>query len=173
MSLLFTDDKGDVFELTPEELPSPSAGSMSQGFDGASAPVANATSKAHTEDQAVMTAKGSPLVMVTNVNDLSDSADSTTPITPPQRRKTYKMTPRKSEKKGRRSVSEQGNGGASTFEPYKVLMAYNEYGDLVEVEKHLKASSSVELTLTETLRLVYKAYHHKVSFCMTERHPCR
>lgn len=60
------------------------------------------------------------------------------------------------------SVSDQsGKGGG--FELPKGFFAYNDYGELMDVEKLKCPVDSADLTVTETLRLILKAYHNKVS----------
>lgn len=42
-------------------------------------------------------------------------------------------------------------------------LVYNEYGELVDIEKIKRPPNSADLSVTETLRLIRKAYHHEVS----------
>ncbi|KAG4027755.1 hypothetical protein MFRU_027g00480 [Monilinia fructicola] len=46
------------------------------------------------------------------------------------------------------------------FDVCKACMVYNEYGELVNAHSHLKARNSADLSVTEILRLIRKAYHH-------------
>lgn len=48
------------------------------------------------------------------------------------------------------------------FDVCKACMVYNEYGELVNAHSHLKARNSADLSVTEILRLIRKAYHHDV-----------
>jgi hypothetical protein len=75
-------------------------------------------------------------------------------------------TPLKSiKKKGRRSVSDQ-SGNASISDAMKIPLAYNQYGELVNVEQLMRPPASTELNVTQTLRLIYKAYHREVRFIL-------
>jgi hypothetical protein len=151
MALLFTGDNGKVFEIAPEDLPSPVSPDAYTSFDGASPvdPIQESQKKA-----SIM--KPSPLGMVSNTFDTPDE-----PVAglPPRK------APRKAPKEGsRRHLSVSDNSGtSSSFEPPKVVLVYNDYGELVDVEKLKQPVNSAELTVTETMRLIYKAYHYKVS----------
>ncbi|KAI9646813.1 hypothetical protein NHQ30_004812 [Ciborinia camelliae] len=46
------------------------------------------------------------------------------------------------------------------FDICKADMVYNEYGELVDAHSHLQAQNTAELSVTEVLRLIRKAYHH-------------
>lgn len=49
------------------------------------------------------------------------------------------------------------------FDVCKAYMVYNEYGELVDAHSHLQTKSTQDLSVTEILRLIKKAYHHDVS----------
>jgi hypothetical protein len=67
----------------------------------------------------------------------------------------------KSPKKCRRSISDQ-SGNASSSDVSKIQLTYNQYSELVNVEQLMRPPTSAELNITETLRLIYKAYHREV-----------
>ncbi|QSZ36041.1 hypothetical protein DSL72_007165 [Monilinia vaccinii-corymbosi] len=46
------------------------------------------------------------------------------------------------------------------FDVCKAYMVYNEYGELVDVHSHLQTKNTANLSVTEILRLIRKAYHH-------------
>lgn len=54
-------------------------------------------------------------------------------------------------------------GKGLCFELPEGFLAYNDYGELMDVEKLKCPVDSADLTVTETLRLILKAYHNKVS----------
>jgi hypothetical protein len=47
--------------------------------------------------------------------------------------------------------------------PYQVTMAYNEYGELANLEKLQTPLTPTEMTTTQILRVIRRAYHHEVS----------
>lgn len=49
------------------------------------------------------------------------------------------------------------------FDVCKAYMVYNEYGELVDAHSHLQTKNTQDLSVTEILRLIKKAYHHDVS----------
>lgn len=49
------------------------------------------------------------------------------------------------------------------FDVRQAYMVYNEYGELVDAHNHLKARTTTDLSITEIMRLIRKAYHHDVS----------
>ncbi|ATZ48513.1 hypothetical protein BCIN_03g07170 [Botrytis cinerea B05.10] len=46
------------------------------------------------------------------------------------------------------------------FDVCKAYMVYNEYGELVDAHSHLQTKNTQDLSVTEILRLIKKAYHH-------------
>jgi hypothetical protein len=144
MSFLFTGHNGEVFEVAPEDLPLSASLHPYALFDGTLA-----ADPIHEVQQSVSEMKPSPLIKVSNVCDTPDE-----PVAA--------LRTKKSGSRRKRSVSDQ-SGNASGFELPKVLFAYNDYGELVDVEKLKRPVNSADLTVTETLRLILKAYHYKVS----------
>lgn len=49
------------------------------------------------------------------------------------------------------------------FDVCRAYMVYNEYGELVDAHSHLQTRNTADLSVTEILRLIRKAYHHDVS----------
>ena len=91
--------------------------------------------------------------MVTNLNDPPAPGESATPP---------RSTSKKVRKKKSPSAAAQ-NGSGSAFDPPKTTLVYNEYGELVDFEKVKRPHTSADLSVTDTLRLIRKAYHHEVS----------
>ena len=143
MSFFFTSHSGEVFEVALEDLPLPASPHPCTSFDGALA--ANPMGEALHVASAM---KPFPLITVSNACD--------TPGKPVAALRTKKSGSRR-----KRSVSDQSWNG-SGFEPQKILFAYNDYGELVDVEKLKRPVNSADLTVTETLRLILKAYHNEV-----------
>lgn len=145
MSFLFTGHDGEVFEVAPEDLPLPVSPHPYTSFDGTSAddPMIEV-------QQGETKMKPTPLIVISNICD--------TPEEPMAALPTKKATARR-----KRSVSDQ-SGNGSGFELPKVLFAYNDYGELVDVEKLKRPVNSAGLTVTETLRLILRAYHNEVSY---------
>jgi hypothetical protein len=143
MSFLFTGDSGEVFEVASDDLSLPAPPHPYASFDSASA--ADPMSEAEYVSSAM---RPFPLIMLTAVNDPPND-----PVSP--------LRTKKAASRRKRSVSDQ-SGIGSGFEPPKVLFTYNDYGELVDVEKLKRPINSADLTVTETLRLILKAYHNKV-----------
>jgi hypothetical protein len=144
MSFLFTSQSGEVFEVASKNLPLLASPIPYTLFDGASSP------EPMSEDrQATSAIKSSPLVIVFNACDATDDPVVALP--------TKKLSSRR-----KHSVSDQSGKGLG-FKLPNVLFAYNDYGELMDVEKLKFRVNSADLTVTETLRLILKAYHNKVS----------
>ncbi len=107
--------------------------------------------------QAAFEMKPSPLITISKVCDLTDD--------PLAARRTKKSISRR-----KRSVSDQSKKG-TVFETPKVVFAYNDYGELLDVEKLKRPVNSADLTVTETLRLILKAYHNEVSYAQMLHEP--
>ncbi len=105
------------------------------------------------------TLKPSPLIMVTTVPDSPNEALASSPS-------ISNLTA----KDRRRAISDQ-NGTESEAEPPMIMLAYNEYGELVELEKLRRPRPSAELSVTETLRLINRAYHYEVREYTGEQPP--
>jgi hypothetical protein len=109
--------------------------------------------------------------MVTNTVDPPDEASggSTSTLTTspaPVRSSSNSKKPRKKRISPAKQNSGSGTpeaGAAGVFVPPKTSLVYNEYGELVDIEKIKRPHSSADLSVTETLRLIRKAYHHEVS----------
>jgi hypothetical protein len=143
MSFLFTGHSGEVFGVAPEHLTLPASPHPYASFDGVSA------AKPMTEAQHIASAmKPFPLIVVSDLNNPPDDL-------------MLPLRTKKAASKRKRSVSDQSVNG-SGFGPPKVLFAYNDYGELVDVEKLKRLVNSTDLTVTETLRLILKAYHNEV-----------
>ena len=101
--------------------------------------------------------------MVTNNGDPPEaSKPSNSASAAPSRSASHKT------RKKRPSPMNNGSGpshrvSAAAFVPPKTTLVYNEYGELVDIEKIKRPHSSADLSVTETLRLIRKAYHHEVS----------
>jgi len=99
--------------------------------------------------------------MVTNLNDPPVPVESEAPL-----RSSSKKV-RKKRPSGSSSSSQNGPGSA--FVSPTTTLVYNEYGELVDIEKVRRPQTSADLSITDTLRLIRKAYHHEVSFVMLVR----
>ncbi|ESZ99332.1 hypothetical protein SBOR_0294 [Sclerotinia borealis F-4128] len=87
---------------------------------------------------------GSPLISFTTSSQLNE-AEATSDTQP-------SSSPRKPE-----------NSLCDDFEDpdvCKAYMVYNEYGELVNAHNHLQTRNTLDLSATEILRLILKAYHH-------------
>jgi hypothetical protein len=144
MSFLFTGQGGEIFEVAPKCLPLLASPILYTLFDGASSP------EPMSEDRQDTSAiKSPPLITVFNACGATDDPVVALP--------TKKLSSRR-----KHSVSDQSGKGVG-FELPKVLFAYNDYGELMDVKKLKPPVNSVDLTVTEILRLILKAYHNKVS----------
>jgi len=184
MSLLFTSNSGEVFEIDPEELPptcslSPKytgrpstleemdqlGASAQDGFDrltnmqnnldgaspvGASAPRPCVSREGSCEIS-------SPLIALIDSQDASPiTATQTTPSLP------FRSAPAVSSPTKRRLPRCQMTD-RSSVDTAQAWMVYNEYGELVEAQSVLNPPASKDLTVTQILRLIQKAYRHDVS----------
>lgn len=144
MVLLFTGHNGEVFKVAPEDVPSPAPLKAYTSFDGASP----ADPVTEIQQSAAMM-KPSPLIIVSNMSSAPDEHLAPLP--------TKKVI-----SKRKRFVSDN-SGNNSGLDPPKITLIYNDYGELVDAEKLKRPVNSAELTVTETMRLIYKAYYYKVS----------
>lgn len=143
MSFLFIGRSGEAFRVAPEDLSLPSSPNPYASFDGASA--ADPMNKVQQETLAIET---SPLIVVSDINDPLDDL-------------LVLLRRKKASSRRQRSVFDQ-SGNGSGFELQKVLFTHNGYGELMDVEKLKCPVNSADLTATETLRLILKAYHNEV-----------
>lgn len=139
MSFLFTDQSGQVFGVAPEDLLLTASPHPYNSVDGAS------SSKPMGDDrQAASAMNPSPLIAVSSFCNTPAVSVAALPI-------------KKSSSRRKHSVSDQ-SGNGSGFQLPKVLLAYNDYGELVDVEKLKCPVNSSDLSVTETLRLILRAY---------------
>jgi hypothetical protein len=150
ISFLFTGHSGEVFEVAHEDLLLPASPHLYISPNGMLA----ADSMIEVQ-QGATEMKSHQVINVINVCDASDEPVAALPI-------------KKATSRRKHSVSDQ-SGKGSSFKPPKVLFAYNDYGELMDVEKLKRPVKSVDLTITETLRLILRAYHNKVS-CQIVKH---
>jgi hypothetical protein len=145
MSFLFTGHGGGVLEVAPEDLPPPVSPHTYPSLDGTLA-----VDLMTEVQQGAPDVKPAPPIVVSIVCDTPDELVLALPM-------------KKAKSRRVRSVSDR-SGNGSGFEPPKTLFTYNDYGELVDVEKLKPPVNSADLTVTETLRLILRAYHNKVSY---------
>jgi hypothetical protein len=145
MSFLFTGQSGEVFEVAPKNLPLLASPIPYTLFDGTSSPEPMSEGR-----QATSAIKSPPLITVFNACDATDDPVVALP--------TKKLSSRR-----KHSVIDQSVKGLG-FELPKVLFAYNDYGELMDVEELKSPVNSADLTVIETLTLILEAYHNKVSY---------
>jgi hypothetical protein len=122
-------------------------------LDGASSPEEQQEEEVHRDTHAT---ESLPSIMVTN------NVDSPEEPSAPLRNSSTKKTKKK--RSSSSTLASQNGTSSTVFVPPKTTLAYNEYGELFDMEKVKRPQTSADLNVTETLRLIRKAYHHEVRY---------
>lgn len=173
MGLSFTTHDGNTMEVNicvlQEDRPPTDSGFEPRGRAPARSEL-SLTPTVSTRRTNNRTRSPSPLIMVTTSGDRSPPASAAaTPSTnssyTPQisTRKSVSPEPPTSNHRGRSSRSPSQQTNMEKQNNFENRLIYNQYGELVDLDKELKPVDSENVTPIQALRLIRNACHHEVS----------
>ncbi|APA08227.1 predicted protein [Sclerotinia sclerotiorum 1980 UF-70] len=169
--LVFTSHTGRVFQVDIDEIlplspkhgrsnsivsivelrassPSPPGLPLLGGFDGHGSENPQCPKIEPSHHRSRPSCGGSPLISISTPGQLSQEMSNLS---------IQSSSPRK--KQAQNSLCDDFEENEE-FDVCRAYMVYNEYGELVDAHSHLQTRNTQDLSVTEILRLIRKAYHH-------------